>query len=119
MSDLVPGPHQDALKEQLRSVFAAKTRDEWIAFASDRDCCLEPVLSAEEARSDAHLAARNVFFELASPWGTIPQMRTPLTSLDRVHMPPPRQGEHTDAILREAGFDDAEIAKLRAAGAVR
>lgn len=119
MSDLVPGPHQAALKEHLAGVFAEKTREEWIAFADERDCCLEPVLTPDEARNDPHLAARNVFFELASPWGRIPQMRTPLTSPDRVHTPPPRQGEHTDAVLRDAGFSDDEIAGLRAAGAVR
>ncbi|MBX3259885.1 MAG: CoA transferase [Labilithrix sp.] len=119
MSDLVPGPHQAALKEHLAGVFAEKTREEWIAFADERDCCLEPVLTPDEARNDPHLAARNVFFELASPWGRIPQMRTPLTSPDRVHTPPPRQGEHTDAVLRDAGFSDDEIAVLRAAGAVR
>jgi crotonobetainyl-CoA:carnitine CoA-transferase CaiB-like acyl-CoA transferase len=34
-------------------------------------------------------------------------------------MPPPRQGEHTDAILREGGIDDATIAALRAEGAAR
>jgi crotonobetainyl-CoA:carnitine CoA-transferase CaiB-like acyl-CoA transferase len=119
MSDLVPGPHQAALKERLREIFAQKTRDEWIAFAKERDCCLEPVLTPEEAKSDPHLSARKMFFELASPWGDIPQMRTPLTSPDRAHTPPPRQGEHTDAILRDAGFGDEEIAKLRASGAVR
>lgn len=119
MSDLVPGPHQAALKERLREIFAQKTRDEWVAFAKERDCCLEPVLAPEEAKSDPHLAARKMFFELASPWGNIPQMRTPLTSPDRAHTPPPRQGEHTDAILRDAGFGDEEIAKLRASGAVR
>jgi len=38
--------------------------------------------------------------------------------------PPPRMdpvpalGEHTDAILRELGWDDARIVRLRAAGAV-
>ncbi|MBX3217649.1 MAG: CoA transferase [Labilithrix sp.] len=119
MSDLVPGPHQAALKAHLAGVFAEKTREEWVAFAGERDCCLEPVLTPDEARRDPHLAARNVFFELASPWGAIPQMRTPLTSLDRVHTPPPRQGEHTDAVLGDAGFSDDEIATLRAAGAVR
>lgn len=119
MSDLMPGPHQAALKEHLRNVFLEKTREEWVAFAKERDCCLEPVLTPEEAWKDPHLVARKMFFELASPWGSIPQMRTPLTSPDRVHSPPPKQGEHTDAILREAGLTDEEIAKLRAVGAVR
>lgn len=119
MSDLMPGPHQEALKEELRGVFSSKTRDEWIAFAAERDCCLEPVLTAEEARRDPHLEARKMFFDLPSPWGSIPQMRTPLTARDRAHTAPPRSGEHTDAILREAGITDDEIASLRASGAVR
>ncbi len=32
--------------------------------------------------------------------------------------PPPAVGEHTDAVLREAGLSDAEIAALRADGAI-
>jgi alpha-methylacyl-CoA racemase len=119
MSNLVPGPHQDALREQLRTIFAARTQAEWIAIARELDCCLEPVLSPAEARDDAHLAARKMFFELPSPWGAIAQMRTPLTPPDRVHAPPPQQGEHTEAILREAGYDDAAIARMRASGAAR
>lgn len=119
MGDLMPGPHQAALIDELRVVFLAKTRDEWIAFASERDCCLEPVLTPDEARRDPHLAARRMFFEMASPWGTIHQMRTPLTSPDREHAPPPTRGEHTDVILRDGGLTEDEIAKLRAAGAIR
>lgn len=119
MSDLVPGPHQITLKEKLRALFAGKTLDEWVQFARNRDCCLEPVLTPEEARKDEHLAARGMFFELDSPWGKIPQMRTPLTPKDRAHAPPPKQGEHTDALLREAGYGDGEIAALRAEGVVR
>jgi crotonobetainyl-CoA:carnitine CoA-transferase CaiB-like acyl-CoA transferase len=118
MSDLVPGPHQEALKAKLGALFADKTRDEWALFAAARDCCLEPVLSPGEALSDPHLRARGMFFRLASPWGELTQMRTPLTPKDRAHAPPPRQGEHTEAILREAGLDDTEIAALRADGAI-
>jgi len=119
MSDLVPGPHQAALKAKLRDVFLTKTREEWVQFASTRDCCLEPVLTAAEAMADPHLAARKMFFDLPSPWGPIPQMRTPLTPVGRVHSPPPRQGEHTEEILREAGVSAEEIAAMRSEGAVR
>jgi alpha-methylacyl-CoA racemase len=119
MSDLVPGPHQVALKDKLKGVFAGKTRDEWVQYARERDCCLEPVLTAEEARTDEHLVARKMFFELASRWGPIQQMRTPLTDVDRVHRPPPGQGEHTDAILREAGIGEDEIAAMRGDGTIR
>ena len=119
MSDLVPGPHQEPLKAKLRAVFAQKTREEWVQFARDRDCCLEPVLTAEEARTDEHLAARKMFFEMASAWGPIQQMRTPLTPVDRAHTPPPAQGEHTDAILREGGLSPDDIAAMRTEGAIR
>jgi crotonobetainyl-CoA:carnitine CoA-transferase CaiB-like acyl-CoA transferase len=34
-----------------------------------------------------------------------------------VHRAAPRIGEHTDEVLREAGLDDAEIARLHAVGA--
>ena len=33
--------------------------------------------------------------------------------------PPPRLGEHTDAVLREVGLRDDEIAALRARGVAR
>ena len=118
MSDLVPGPHQAELKARLAAIFATRTRAEWVQFANERDCCLEPVLTPAEAQADEHLAARRMFFELASKWGPLQQMRTPLTPVDRVHTAPPAQGEHTEAILREAGITTEEIAQLRADGAL-
>ncbi len=119
MSALFPGPHQAALKETLRSLFASRTRAEWEAFAREHDCCLEPVLEPDELRADEQLRARGAFFEIDSPWGSIEQLRTPLTPPGAAHSPPPRQGEHTDAILREGGIDDATIAAMRAEGSAR
>ncbi len=119
MGALFPGPHQAALKETLRTLFASRTRAEWEAFAREHDCCLEPVLEPDELRADEQLRARGAFFEIDSPWGPIEQLRTPLTPPGAAHAPPPRQGEHTDAILREGGIDDATIAAMRAEGSAR
>jgi alpha-methylacyl-CoA racemase len=112
-SALLPGPHQAALKDKLRGIFASRTRAAWEAFSREHDCCLEPMLGPGEVFADEQLAARGVFFEMESPWGKLGQMRTPMTPRARVHAPPPRQGEHTETILREAGLDAAEIAAMR------
>lgn len=110
MGALMPGPHQVELIAKLRSIFAEKTLDEWVRFARDKDVCLEPVLTPEEATNDPHLRARGVFFELDTNGKKLPQMRLPLTPRDKVHTAPPKQGEHTSDVLREAGLTDEEIA---------
>jgi crotonobetainyl-CoA:carnitine CoA-transferase CaiB-like acyl-CoA transferase len=117
MTWVFPGPHQAEAQAKMEALFATKTRDEWAALGAQHDCCLEPVLEGDEVAKDPQLAARGVFFEMDSPWGKIPQMRTPLTGAGESHAAPPRIGEHTDAVLRDGGFSDAEIAALRADGA--
>lgn len=119
MDALLPGAHQVAIKAKVADVFAQRTRDEWIAFAAKHDCCLEPVLSPDEAARDEHLRARGLHFSIASERGTIPQFRTPVTPRDASFAPPPKQGQHTRDVLREGGFDDAEIDALLASGAAR
>ncbi len=118
LAALLPGEHQAAIKAQVAAIFLTKTRDEWAAFGAQHDCCLEPVLEPSEVASDAHVAARGAFFTIDSPWGPIPQLKTPVTDAGMTHTPPPRAGEHTEAILREAGLSADEIAKLKADGAI-
>ncbi len=118
LAALLPGAHQAELKAKVAAIFLTKTRDEWATFGATHDCCLEPVLEPHEVATDPHVAARGAFFTLDSPWGVIPQLRTPITDVRMHHTPPPRAGEHTDVILREAGFDDAAIAQLRTNGAI-
>lgn len=119
MGALLPGPHQAGLKEKLAQIFASKTRAEWEAFARDHDCCVEPVLAPDEVREDTHLRARQLFFSLDTPDGSVEQFRTPITPRDKTFAPPPRPGEHSDAILGEAGMGEAEVAELRTLGVVK
>jgi len=119
MSALFPGPHQAAIKARVAAVFAGKTREEWAAFGAEHDCCVEPVTLPAEVRDDPHLASRGLFFQLPTPRGEVPQLRTPVTPRDDRFAPPPRAGEHTRAVLREGGLTDAEIDALVSAGAAR
>jgi crotonobetainyl-CoA:carnitine CoA-transferase CaiB-like acyl-CoA transferase len=41
-----------------------------------------------------------------------------VAGVDLPHRAAPRMGEHTEALLREAGFDAAAIAKLQALGVI-
>jgi crotonobetainyl-CoA:carnitine CoA-transferase CaiB-like acyl-CoA transferase len=116
---IVPGPHQPALKAAYAQAFASRTRAEWEQFGREHDCCVEPVLRPDELLSDPQLAARGVFVNARSGDETFHEYRTPVTPRDATPAPAPRAGEHTDVVLREAGFSTEEIAKLRSAGAVR
>ncbi len=118
LEDLIPGPHQAALASELTRIFASKPLEAWRAFAEERDCCLEPVLTPTEARADTHLRARGFFFEAPSPWGIVGHMRTPTAAREVVPLAPPRRGEHTTAILIDAGFTESEVSELRARGAI-
>jgi len=107
-------------RAELEAIFASRTRDAWDAFAAEHDVCLAPVLEGDEPRSDPHLAARGAFVEVPTPWEgrAMPGVATPvrLRGEEAPLRPAPRLGEHGEAVLREAGLDDAEIAALRRAG---
>ena len=66
------------------------------------------------------LQARQRWQTVGSPAGDIPALLPPGRSnaFDYRMDPVPAVGEHTEAILRELGQDDAAIATLRAAGAI-
>ena len=47
--------------ELFAGEFARRTRAEWVEVFADRDACVAPVLTLEEAREDPHLAARHTY----------------------------------------------------------
>ncbi len=116
-------PGSDAHRE-LEALFAARTRDEWTAFAGEHDCCLEPVLDLDEALDSELVRAREMVVEIEQPGADRPvrQLGVPVklsrTPGDPRRLPGPGLGEHTAAILRDAGYTDAEIAELTDGGAI-
>jgi crotonobetainyl-CoA:carnitine CoA-transferase CaiB-like acyl-CoA transferase len=112
---IVPGPHQAEMKARFAEVFGSRTRAEWERFGAEHDCCVEPVLRPDELLHDAQLRARGVFVDARAGETPFVEYRTPVTPRDVAPQPAPKSGEHTDAILAEAGFSASEIAALRAA----
>ncbi|MGH2916603.1 MAG: CaiB/BaiF CoA transferase family protein [Solirubrobacteraceae bacterium] len=106
------------------AVFAARTRAQWRAFAAGHDCCLEPVLSLDEALDSELVAAREMVVELAQPGVERPVrlLGTPIklsrTPADPARGPGPALGEHTDEVLAAAGYTATQLRIMHAAGAI-
>ncbi|MGH1491209.1 MAG: CaiB/BaiF CoA transferase family protein [Acidimicrobiales bacterium] len=105
------------LREQLGLVIAERTRDEWMELFDETDACVQPVLDMEEAPSHPHLAARETFVEHDGVMQPAPAPRFS-KSPSEISARPPVNGQDTDVVLADWGFDSAEIASLRDAGAV-
>jgi alpha-methylacyl-CoA racemase len=125
--DLVPHQFDSPGSEShaaVSDIFRRRTREQWTAFASEHDCCLEPVLGLDEALDSELVAARRMVVELAQPGAQRPvrllgvPIKLSRTPGDPTRAPGPELGEHTDAVLTAAGYAADEIAKLLEAGAI-
>jgi crotonobetainyl-CoA:carnitine CoA-transferase CaiB-like acyl-CoA transferase len=116
-----PGSEAHAAVE---AIFAARTRAEWEAFAAEHECCLEPLLDLDEALSSQLVRARGMVVGLDQPGVAEPvrllgaPVKLSRTPADCNRLPGPGLGEHTEAVLRAAGYDDERIERLVASGAV-
>jgi len=109
---------------EVEQIFATRTRAEWAAFNEEHDCCLEPVLGLEEALDSELVRARQMVVGLEQPGvaGPVRLLGVPVklsrTPGDPARAGGPALGEHTAAVLSEAGYAPGEIEALLAAGAV-
>jgi alpha-methylacyl-CoA racemase len=117
-------PHQmdksqwGPMKDRLRDVFKAKTRDEWCSIMEATDVCFAPVLRMSEAVAHPHNVAREMFIERNGIVQPAPAPRFSATP-GEVQRPPAHAGQHTSEILGDwLGLDDDEAAKLKASGAI-
>lgn len=101
-------------KARLAAVFATKTRDEWCELMEDQSICFAPVLTFDEAPAHPHNVERQTFIELDGVTQPAPAPRFSRTPADF-----PQKLERVAAdILKDAGYDPAQVAELIACRAV-
>jgi crotonobetainyl-CoA:carnitine CoA-transferase CaiB-like acyl-CoA transferase len=109
---------------QVQAVFRERTRAEWHEFASQVDCCLEPVLGIDEALDSELVRSREMVVGLSQPGVSTPvrllgvPVKLSRTPGDPLRGPGPALGEHTDLVLASLGYDADAIAAMKEGGAV-
>ncbi|MFI5306066.1 MAG: CaiB/BaiF CoA transferase family protein [Polyangiales bacterium] len=106
-----------AMKQRFAEIFKQKTRARWCELLESSDACFAPVLSLSEARRHPHMEARGSFIELEGIVQPAPAPRFDRTRPE-VRRPASAPGQDTDEGLLAWGVPEAEIAALRAAGAI-
>ena len=110
--------------EAISQVLKIQPRAHWLERFREKGIPAAPVNDLAEAFQDPQAQARGAIWTLTHPLlGPLPTLANPLRFLSRTpaspSLPPPLLGEHTEAVLREAGYTPEEVARLVEKGVVR
>jgi formyl-CoA transferase len=114
--------HAPELFDLLAAAFAARPWSEWRELLEGAGITFGPVGLLSDLPSDPQVLAAGVLVPTADPSvGAALTVASPIwmQGQDKVPpQPPPGLGEHSEAVLREAGYDAEEIRRLVASGVV-
>jgi len=113
---------RDEIFAKTRDRLTARTSAEWLELLRAADIWCGPVYGYADLVDDAQIKHNGTFVEyehetegkVKTPGFPIKFSRTPST----VERGAPVTGQHTEEVLREAGYDEATISSLIAAGAI-
>jgi alpha-methylacyl-CoA racemase len=107
---------EQRLHDELAAVFVSKPMAHWAQLFAQVPACVSPVLRLDESLAHPHFETRGM--AVAGE----PAQLGPAVRMSGFHAAAPRRaprpGEHSDAVLAEAGYGPEELAALRACGAV-
>lgn len=110
------------LNAALEEVFATKPVAHWVDLLNEAGVPCGPVYTVPQLVDDPQIRHLGVVQQTQTTDGTPIRVITQPVTLSRtpahVVTAAPHWGEQTDEVLREAGFDEAEIARLRADGVI-
>ena len=115
--------NRQALAGRIESLTRTQPRAHWLRLLEEHGVPCGPINTYAEVFEDEQVAAREMVVETEHP--TLGRLRTLGAPLKMSRTPPrpgrpaPLLGEHTEAVLRAAGYATSRVAELRAAGVIR
>jgi crotonobetainyl-CoA:carnitine CoA-transferase CaiB-like acyl-CoA transferase len=104
----------------LAEIMKTKTAAEWEDFLQANHVPAARIWRMSETLADPQIATRDLIHKFDGAPGVPGPFGVPVAAFKlahggaRIDSPPPRFGEHNDAVLRELGYTDADIERLRA-----
>lgn len=109
--------HYDAMRGPIDAMFRTRTSAEWIRILNDAGVANGEVRNIGQMLTDPQLEAREMIKTLMHPTvGATRVIGAPIKFSENqssVRTPPPVLGQHTDAVLREIGYQQPDIDALR------
>jgi crotonobetainyl-CoA:carnitine CoA-transferase CaiB-like acyl-CoA transferase len=123
VDDITRADHHELITEAMTVWTKQRTTAEAIEQLEAARIPCGPVYDVDQVLADPHIRARELlkFIEYPGSPKAVPLADTPLrlsATPGSVRQRAPVLGEHTNEILRELNFSDAEIAAFRAAGVI-